>query len=306
MSPSQYGQFKFYVFTLEGVWALEVSKEGYLQEPTLVTPDVVMGGNDNNVRSITQIDGAVLFASERGIMMLEGSTCTCISDMLNSHDPFVPFATLPANDVLPGLRSVCGDFLTTVAPVPFSTFLKDCSMLYDYPHQRIILYSASQPYAYSFSLKSKQWGMIPSTIQSTVLDYPNAMAMIKNVQNDYPVFADFSHDPDPATPGTALAAVQGLIITRPLKLDMADVLKTVDSVIHRGNFKKGHVQTILYGSRDLQNWLLIKSSVDHYLRGFRGTPYKYFRIALLCQLDDNESIFGCSVQFTPRYQNRLR
>ena len=123
------------------------------------------------------------------------------------------------------------------------------------------------------------------------------------VQYEYPVFADYSHDPDSDTPSDG---VQSLIITRPLKLDMPDVLKTIDSVIQRGNFRKGHIQSVLYGSRDLQNWFLVKSSVDHYLRGFRGTPYKYFRIALICNLDKDESIFGCSVSVMPRYQNRLR
>ena len=299
MSPSQYGQFKFYVFTLDGVWAFEVSKEGYLQYPQLVAPDIVLG----DARSITQIDGAVLFASERGIMKLDGSTCSCISDLLNSPKPFVPFGSTAANDVLPGLRNVCGDFLATINPVPFRTFIQDCSMLYDYPHQRIILYSPTYPYAYAFSLKSKLWGMIPSKIQSTVLDYPYATAMGLDADS-HPVMIDYSREPDESI--TPAPAVQGLIITRPLKLDMPDVLKTVESIIQRGQFRKGHVQSVLYGSRDLYNWQLVWSSADHYLRGFRGTPYKYFRLALLCSFDKDESLFGCTVQYQPRYQNQLR
>lgn len=305
MSPSQYGQFKFYIFTNDGVWALEVSSEGYLQEPTLVAPDVVLG----DARSITQIDGAVLFASERGIMMLSGSTCTCISDLLNSRDPFVPFATNEANDVLPGLRNVLPESLplATNNIVPFRTFIQDCSMLYDYAHQRIILYSPTHSYAYAFSLKSKLWGMMPSAIKSTLLDYPNATAMIEVVNNSaiLPALADYSQDLT-ATTTAVEASTPALIITRPLKLDMPNVLKTVDSVIQRGDFHKGNVKSILYGSRDLEHWFLIKSSVDQYLRGFRGTPFKYFRIALVCDLDKDESIFGCSISYAPRYMNQLR
>lgn len=99
---------------------------------------------------------------------------------------------------------------------------------------------------------------------------------------------------------------RGMFITRPLKLDMPDVLKTVDTIIQRGNFKYGHVKSAVYGSRDLVNWVLIFTSTDHFLRGFRGSPYKYFRIVSIFELDSTESIFGATVQFTPRFQNRLR
>ena len=95
-------------------------------------------------------------------------------------------------------------------------------------------------------------------------------------------------------------------MTRPFKLDMPDVMKTIDTIIQRGNFRRGNVKQILYGSRDLVNWFPVYSSVDHYLRGFRGTPYKYFRIALKCSLTDDESLSGMSVQFTPRYTNQPR
>jgi len=97
-----------------------------------------------------------------------------------------------------------------------------------------------------------------------------------------------------------------MLVTRPLKLDAANVLKTVDTIIQRGYFRKGHVKTILYGSRDLFNWQLVSSSEDHYLRGFSGSPYKYFRVVLLCSLSADESVSGCTVQFTPRLTNQPR
>ena len=97
-----------------------------------------------------------------------------------------------------------------------------------------------------------------------------------------------------------------LFITRPIKLDYPDALKTVDTIIQRGYFRKGKVKSVLYGSRDLFNWHLVYSSTDHYLRGFRGTPYKYFRIALFGALARDESIYGCTVQYTPRHTNQPR
>ena len=184
----------------------------------------------------------------------------------------------------------------------FRNFITDCRMTYDYPHQRIVIYSPKHSYAYVYSLKSKQWGMMPSKIQSTPLDYPAALAMVKGDDNKN-VLVDYSKDD---IVDGVIQVDSGLIITRPLKLDYPDVLKTVDTIIQRGKFQKGHVKSILYGSRDLQHWFLVWSSVDHYLRGFSGTPYKYFRLALLCNLEEGEGLMGSSVQFTPRLTDRLR
>jgi len=51
---------------------------------------------------------------------------------------------------------------------------------------------------------------------------------------------------------------------------------------------------------------LVWSSQDQYLRGFRGTPYKYFRLALICNLDEGERLYGFTVQYEPRYLNQPR
>jgi hypothetical protein len=106
-----------------------------------------------------------------------------------------------------------------------------------------------------------------------------------------------------ATDGTE---AKGHYITRPLKLDAPDLHKTITGIIQRGQFKKGHVNTMLYGSRDLDKWYPVYGSNDHILRGMRGTPYKYFRIASTFHLECDESITGCSVDFEPRLNNKLR
>ncbi len=85
LSQGQFGQFPLYAFTSEGVWALEVSSTGVYSARQPITRDVC-----NNVDGITQIDSSVLFPSDRGIMLLSGSTAQCISD---SIDTIVPLET---------------------------------------------------------------------------------------------------------------------------------------------------------------------------------------------------------------------
>lgn len=289
LSQGQFGQFPLYAFTTEGVWALEVSSDGKYTARQPVTRDVCV-----NSDSITQIDTAVLFVTDRGIMLISGSNSQCISDTLNSQSTF-------ALDTLPNLRSVLGnDVADDMKYIPFREFIQQCRMLYDYTHQRIIVYNPSHTYAYVFSLKSKQWGMMPSTILSSLNSYPDALAMLQSGEDTYTIVNYSSEKID------AAEAIKGVLVTRPLKLDAPDLLKTVDTVIQRGYFRRGSVRCILYGSRDLFNWHYIYSSADHYLRGFRGTPFKFFRLAILCDLQKDESLFGCTVQFTPRLANQPR
>jgi hypothetical protein len=75
--------------------------------------------------------------------------------------------------------------------------------------------------------------------------------------------------------------------------------------VQRGVFHKGNVKTLLYGSRDIYNWHLVGSSVDHWLRGLRGTPFKYFRIALLTDLTPGESVSAVTVDFEPKETTKL-
>lgn len=285
LSQGQFGQFPLYAFSDEGVWALEVSSTGGYTAKQPITRDVVLGSGE----SITQIDSAVLFATDRGIMLLSGSTSQCISDSLDNLDTLA-VSSMPSGSAILKLTGL-SDKATTV--VPFKTFIRDCRMVYDYVNQHIIVFNPAYAYAYVYSMKTKLWGMMESTIASTVNSYPEALAM-DNAGN----LVDFST--------SDAAYVNGLIVTRPIKLEAPDVLKTVDTIIQRGVFILGHVQQILQGSRDCISWFNVFSSQDQYLRGFRGTPYKYFRLVLCVNISADESLYGCSVQYTPRLTDRPR
>lgn len=292
LSQGQFGQFPLYAFSTDGVWALEVSDTGTYSAKQPITRDVCI-----NPDSITQIDSAVLFATDRGIMLISGSETACLSDGINSNDYFT-IAELPKADILVELYNNRADkreqiTLENATLMPFRDFLADCRMIYDYTNQRIVVYNSAANYAYVYSLKSKLWGMIHSDITDNVNSYPDALAMVSGNK-----LANYSL--------SDAEGITALIVTRPFKLGQPDVFKTIDTIIQRGYFRRGHVCQVLYGSRNLFDWHIVWSSTDKYLRGFRGTPYKYFRLALICKLDKTESIDGCTVQFTPRLTNKPR
>ena len=302
VSTGQMGYADLYIFADNGVWVAKITKEGSYSNVALVSGDICI-----NPDSITQMETTVLFTTARGIMLLSGSQAQCISGAIDDEGAFVPGMT----GYIDQLAELNG--LGVIDVRPFHEFLPDCRMLYDYRGQRIIVYNPATslvgdgsavvkfPYAYIYSLESNKWGMMQSDISYTVRSYPEALAVTHDGH-----LVNYS-EPVEVVQGTALYGSQ-LLVTRPLTLDQPDVLKTVNTVLQRGLFRKyqEHVQSVLYGSRDLFNWHLVSSSTDEALRGRRGTPYKWYRIALLLRLPAGESVTGCSIDFDPRYTNRLR
>lgn len=300
LSQGQFGQFPMYAFTTDGVWALEVSSAtGAFSAKQPITRDVCI-----NPDSITQIDSAVLFATDRGIMLISGSQTQCITEPIDNNEEPFDFASLPLSSNIKaqlGITAGTGDALTEKK---FSLFLEDCQMLYAYNRQAIIVFSPSfSGYAYIYSLETKQWGKIESKIAKRIPSYPEALASMENGD-----VVDFSNEEEYNDSSRIQIYPNQFLLTRPIKLDasLKDVHKTIDTIITRGNFTRGHVKTVLYGSRDLHSWFPIYTSVDHFLRHFRGTPYKYFRIALICSLTHDESIWGSSIQYTPKLTNQPR
>ena len=285
LSQGQFGQFPLYAFTSEGVWAMEVSASGSYSARQPISRDVCV-----NPAGITQIDSAVLFPTDRGIMLISGSQTQCISDIL-INDRTIDISLLPGIDRLHAMLGHESDPCFPIAP--FLTYLASCGMIYDYVHQRIIVYNQYYSYAYVFSLKSRQWGMMHSNIGSSVNSYPEALAVDKGG-----TLLNFSMEKD--------SCASGLLVSRPFKLGEPDIYKTVDTVLQRGFFRRGSVRSVLYGSRDLRNWHIVNSSVSHRLSGRIGSPYKYFAIALVCTLANDETISGCTLQYQRRLTGKPR
>lgn len=297
VSTGQVGYADLYIFADNGVWTAKINEKGTYSNVTLATGDICI-----NPDSITQMETSVLFTTERGIMLISGSQAQCISDTIddNGMQGDGMDATVNLLSRLAGLDSFSVD--------RFATFLQRCRCLYDYSGQRIIVYRPDYNYAYIYSLESNKWGMMQCNIDYSVRAYPATLAVTRDGE-----LVDCSAGDDSA-------AVNALLVTRPLAFDLPDVHKTVSAVMQRGMFMRGFhlrklgtlrdghaaIETVLYGSNDLSNWHTISSSTDENLRGRRGTPFKWFRVALLLRLKHGESVTGCSVTLEPRYTNMLR
>lgn len=287
ISEGQFGEAPLYAFTDEGVWVLMLGEEG-----TYVARQPANREICSNPNGILQIDDAVLYPTNRGIMMQQGRNSICITDQLDGC-PFNFMEMKYSKQIIATNETESGE----ISYIRFKDYLKSADMIYDYYDNRIIVFNPNQAYAYVYSLKSKMWGTMKNVFNKRVNIYPESYATNKEGK----VLNVYVEEPYSNTPY--------FLCSRPLTISDKEVYKTIFTCIARGYFRKGtngKCAIVLYGSNNLFDWYLIKTSINEYLRGIAGSPYKYFRVALIGNLATNESISGLSAEFQERLQNKLR
>lgn len=294
ISEGQFGEAPLYAFTDEGVWVVMLSEAGTYQSRQPALREIC-----SNPKGILQIDDAVLYPTERGIMMQQGRESVCITDALDDYpfDFLSIYSHSTKDKTYPNKLLATGKIPESdVKYVRFRKYLEKADMVYDYYDSRIIVFNPYYTYAYVYSLKSKMWGTMHNVFNKRVNIYPEAYATDKAGK----ILDVYVKEP--------MESVPFFLCSRPLTLGQ-EVYKTMFDCITRGYFSSiqaGKCGMVLFGSNDLVNWYYICSSVDIFLRSLVGSPYKYFRIALIGKLAPNESISGLSAAFQERLQNKLR
>lgn len=294
ISEGQFGDAPLYAFTDEGVWVLMLGEEGIYIARQPANRDIC-----SNPKGILQIDDAVLYPTERGIMIQRGRESESITDVLDDY-PFdfrAIYSHSKKDKTYPIKLLALGNIPESdVEYVRFRKYLEEAGMIYDYYDSRIIVFNPNYTYAYVYSLKSKMWGTMHNVFNKRVNIYPESYATNK----DGKILDVYVKETTENVPF--------FLCSRPITLGQ-DVYKTMFDCIARGyldSVQEGKCGMVLFGSNDLVNWYYIGSSVNMYLRSLVGSPYKYFRIALMGNLATNESISALSTEFQPRLQNKLR
>lgn len=294
ISEGQFGDAPLYAFTDEGVWVLMLGEEGTYIARQPANRDIC-----SNPKGILQIDDAVLFPTERGIMMQRGRESECITDVLDDYpfDFLSIYSHSTKDKTYPNKLLALGNIPESdVKYVRFRKYLEEAGMIYDYYDSRIIVFNPNYTYAYVYSLKSNMWGTMHNVFNKRVNIYPESYATDKEGK----ILDVYVKEPTENVPF--------FLCSRPLTLGQ-DAYKTMFDSITRGYFSSiqaGKCGMVLFGSNDLVNWYYVGSSVNMYLRNLVGSPYKYFRLALMGNLAPKESISALSTEFQSRLQNKLR
>lgn len=295
VSQGQFGQYPIFAFCSDGVYSLSVGTNGVLQScspysyDTIATKEGLLSMN-RDILCLSQM-GLIIFGdNSRQLLLSADKTATYAYDQgKNDHQKtFV-------ENFLKGKAMGYGD-----APrfADLYTYLTSgAKMAYDYPHGRLIVYNPAYDYSYVMETKSGMWSIMNKSFSRSLNVYEKCLLVDKDGETVY----DYSSD-------DVIESQKAYLITRPFKLGGANAHKSVQSIIQRGVFcDKEDVKQCLYASNDLQNWVPVKSSNSIYMRGMRGTGYKYYRsILFLPDFKQNEVLHGASVTFEPRMTNKVR
>lgn len=149
LSQGQYGQFPLYVFTEDGIWAMETGDDGSFTSQKPLSRDVCV-----NPDSITSIDNGVVFVTSKGVMMISGSQVTNLSPNMNGKH-----YVLDENTEGKLANTKWSDLILAMKdPDPFMSFMKDARCAYDYEGNRLIFLSPSnQGFQYVYKLDTRTW-----------------------------------------------------------------------------------------------------------------------------------------------------
>lgn len=273
LSEGQFGQFPLLVFSESGIWSLSVASTGYYDSIHPMSREVC-----NNVKSITQTDGAVFFTSEKGLMVVVGNQVKCVSEQLSGKE---------------------GTFNGCIELGNFHDYLKKCYIAYDYRDSLLWIFSkhtvnsVEVPYQYCwiYSMKSGTFGKYDYSASQVVNDYPDYLI------SDYTHFDSLVDRPNI---NLDTRTYSGRLISRPMKLENALALKSIMQIRHMHDMNEDATLTLrIFASNNLKNWVELHS--------LRGTPWKYYRFRYdFSNLIATDRFAGTMLITQERRTNKLR
>lgn len=292
LSEGQFGQFPIYAFLEDGIWAMESASDGTIVSTKPMSREVC-----NNPDSITSIDNAVVFTTDKTVMLISGSQITDISPFMNGKHYYMPTTSKEWQMISSGKW---GKFVNPLSDeTHFMAFMEGARIAYDYKGNRLVFINGSESFQYVYMLRTNTWHklyvedyQLPLRFSYVLNNYPEAYVNLKS--NNYQYVLDLSGKMDVTTS----ESMKGVIVTRPFDMDAPDVRKSIRSIRIRGHFNREDVQYILLGSMDNIHWGVLPS--------LHGGSYKWYRLVILTDMSPTERVSWVDIDYDTRFQNRLR
>ena len=154
ISTSQVGQFPLYVFTTEGIYALQVGDGKVLYSNVIpISAEVAVKGSD-----VLPTKYGVIFVTDKGLKLISGQEVIDFSEPVDgaidmnvrNSRKYVSYNNTP------GLYNI----LPYLSAVPFSEYSQNAVMGYDITENEVIVSNPDYNYSYVFSLKTNTWHKI--------------------------------------------------------------------------------------------------------------------------------------------------
>lgn len=287
VSQGQFGQFPLYTFCTDGVWALNVSSDGSYSARQPISRDVCV-----NSDSITQIDGAVVFVTDQGLKLVQGSEVVLLSSNMNGSNVDEKIYFKPK--FFSSYGHAVFDELVVSESRDFRDIIKDSRIAYDYPNSLLRIFpKESTGKYYVFDLTTREFGSVvdlddKTSITSIILDYPTPL--VCKGRKVY-TFESTSED-NPIR--------YGLLLTRPITFGEPFALKKLHDIkLHYTKLSENSKnRMVIYGSNNMADWWVVPS--------LRMRSFKYYRLAIVTQMTDYDSLSGMIIRYELERTNKLR
>lgn len=295
ISQGQFGQHPLIAATDEGLWALGLDAEGKMR-----TSDVIVRDNVLSKDGVAQLDKAIVYASVDGVKLLQGGQVMLLSSKIDGTPE-----TLSGMPMMDKVARLQGLMATTIDRGYLRDYLRNCKITQDYIGSRIVLYSPTEDYAYSYSTASKTWSTLTEKIDRNLNQWP-ACWVVQKMEDGTEVVSDMWND-DRDNAGLRVEPMKGLMMTRPMSWGEPDILKRVEALMLRGNHRRENIKMVLWGTRDGRKWYHVANTKGDKLRNVtHGSPYKQYRLAVLSDMGSDETITGMTADLTAEGQNKMR
>lgn len=289
LSQGQFGQFPLYAFCDDGIWALEVAGDGSYSAKQPISRDVC-----NNPDSITQVDGAVVFTTDQGLKLIQGSEVALLSAPMDGHnvDESIYFPPYFFQDTSKNQEYEVFDRLVVNETRDFRTILSTCKIAYDYPNRLLRIFPEGGGKWYVYSLDTREFASEEAlgAVNAVVAGYPTPLVQIGTT------LYTFGNEVDSNT------LRNGLLLTRSIDMGEPFAMKKLqDMKLHytKHNKEKGaFVKMVVYVSNDGENWYVLPS--------MRKRAFKYYRIALITKMTDNDALSGVIMRYDLERTNKIR
>lgn len=314
LSQGQFGQYPLYVFTTEGIYAMEQTTTGTYSSCQPISREVCCNPN-----GILQLDGSVLFTTTKGLMLLSGTEVVPFAPLLVGEVGLTPqtSSTIGAGEAVYLNAITYTQLVTMQNSISMSDFREyvsdlDTRLSYIYDKNKVLVYNKKHNYSYLIDITTRIATKIAESIQFDNGNYPEPEFGIAYNKTMQLKTMAYKLDPDRYT--------QTMFQTRPIKLGTYD-LKSSFRVVLRGKFDvekdkfdaKNDKKAGLYvfGSNDTERWMYLggtERSGSFYDLGttIHRVSCKYFMVIYVGSISGDSKINGLEISSNVKYNNKLK
>ena len=179
VGTGQTGAAPLYVFCKDGIYSLMVDSSG---EMTYTNARIIARDVCNNAKSVTPVDGGVVFTTDRGLMSIAGSEVVEIGSAAEGDVFDITDTSDKAKKIMFNaftMQQLAEFPQTLVDNTDFLTYLKGAIVSYNHNERELMVSNPDKDYTYVMD-RNSNWSRRAFTAQEYVNNYPTSYRIDKS------------------------------------------------------------------------------------------------------------------------------